>query len=260
MRKSLGGILIVFVSVVLIAGLAIFGQRREQSMLKAQSERYVSQSSKGQPTANARSSSNAGKRTVKSQIGHNRSLTYFAMGDDIAAGHYTTAKKNAYQYLVANDLHKKLGFKVRMTGAWRSGATIGTGGLSNINSAVAQHPDVVTLQYGNNEQLVAGSNAELFRSNLMTAVRDLKTKLPKAKIILISPWTQNTAYQQAVTSAGQATGTTVVNISTIHAQSNTSANVSSTSWAGRVSGSWPNDKGNAKIATAVDRAIAKLYE
>ena len=260
MRKSIGGILIVFVSAILIAGLAVFGQQREQSMLEAQSERYASRSSAGQPIANAQSSSKAGKQTVKSQIGHNRSLTYFAMGDDIAAGHYTSTEKRSYQYLVADSLHKKLGFKVRMTGVWRSGATIGTGGLPNVNRAIAQHPDVVTLQYGNNEQLVAGSSATLFQSNLTEVVRNLREGLPKVKIILITPWTQSASYQQAVVNVSKNTGTAVVNISPVHGEKNTSATASTNSWAGAVSGRWPNDSGNTKIASAIDRVVTKLYE
>lgn len=258
MRKFFGGAIIVLVSIVLIAVMAHLGNQRQAAQLEAQASAYTDRTP-------VKRSASAASDTVKSsssssKIKERRKVTYVAVGDDIAAGHYTTTAKASYQYLVAAYLQKQLGFTVTMSNFAKSGATIGTSGLPNVGSIVAKKPDLVTIQYGNNEQTATGSTASLYQTNLTKLVRDLQAKLPKAKIILLTPWTQNAAFKRAAVAAGKTTGAPIVDLSPIQTAADTSAKPGTRSWSGPVSGDWPNDNGNAKIAGAINQAVSQLYK
>ncbi|MFD1393594.1 SGNH/GDSL hydrolase family protein [Lacticaseibacillus jixianensis] len=258
MRRIFGGLMIVLISIIMIVGLAKIGNSREQAQLEAQSASYA-RTDRSSSSAVSSSSSSEKKASAKPKPGQGKTLSLAVMGDDMAAGHFTSTEKSAYQYLVAADIQKSLGFKVTLTGTWRSGATIGTSGLPNISSVTTNKPDVVILQYGNNEQTAAGSTAGLYHDNLMKAVQTLRAQLPKVKVIIITPWTQNAAFQRSVTQVGSSTGVSVVDISQISTDNVNHASANTSSWAGKVSGDWPNDQGNAKIAAAVEQVIAKAY-
>ncbi|WP_203623699.1 MULTISPECIES: SGNH/GDSL hydrolase family protein [unclassified Lacticaseibacillus] len=256
MRKTIGGFMIIVISVIMIAGLAIIGNQREQTELDAQSAGFSRIGRNRTSSAKVKASNHS----VKAKTKLAKTVTYAAMGDDIAAGHYTATEKGAYPYLVAADLRQSQGFTVTMIESWQAGATIGTRGLPSIDQVAEGKPDVVSLQYGNNEQTAAGSSASLYQANLTKAVSQLKAKLPRVKVILITPWRQQVAYQRAVLAVGKATGSTVVDISAIEAASQTHATVSTKSWAGTPRGDWPNDRGNVEIAHAVAQVISKLYK
>ena len=260
MRKTIGALMIIVISMIMIAGLAIIGNQREQTDLDAQSASYSRSGRSRTSSAKAKASSRDSSQSVKAKTRLAKAVTYAAMGDDIAAGHYTATEKGAYPYLVAADLRQSRGFTVTMIESWRVGATIGTRGLPSIDQVAEGKPDVVSLQYGNNEQTAAGSSASLYQANLTKAVSRLKAKLPQVKVILITPWRQQVAYQRAVLAVGKATGATVVDISAIEAASQAHATASTKSWAGTPRGDWPNDRGNLEIAHAVAQAISKLYK
>ncbi|MFD1441637.1 SGNH/GDSL hydrolase family protein [Lacticaseibacillus hegangensis] len=260
MRKTIGGFMIVVITMIMIAGLAMIGQQRERTELQAQSASFTRTGKSGASDPKPKTSKHASASSAKAKTQPKKLLAYAAMGDDIAAGHYTTTEKAAYPYLVAARLQKSMGFKVTLTDSWRAGATIGTGGLPNLDQVAESKPDIVSLQYGNNEQSAPGGTARLYQSNLTKAVTQLKVKLPQAKIILLTPWRQQAAYQRAVLAVGQAAGATVIDISSIKAATDTSAAANTKSWAGTPSGDWPNDRGNVDIANAVTQAISQLLK
>lgn len=258
MRKIFGGIVIVVFSIGLIVSMALIANQRQQAQLEKESVTYANlriakQSST--ETSDLKTPSNGLKR-----VGQGKKLTYVAMGDDIAAGHYTSTEKAAYPYLVAAYLQKQLDFKVTMKSVWESGATIGTSGLSNINTVVNNKPDIITIQYGNNEQTSPGITANLYRTNLNQAIKQLQARLPKVRIILVTPWNQNSSFKKAVVSVSKLTGTKVVDISAIQTAKDTNAVKGAISWAGSVSGDWPNNAGNAKIASAIEQTVLKMYK
>lgn len=258
MRKISGGIVIVLFSIGLIISMALIANQRQQVKLEKESVTYANLKFGKQPSTkinDLKTRSNGLKR-----VEQGKKLTYVAMGDDIAAGHYTSTERAAYPYLVAAYLQKQLDFKVTMKSVWESGATIGTSGLSNINTVVNNKPDIITIQYGNNEQTSPGSTANLYQTNLNQTIKQLQAKLPKVRIILITPWNQNSAFKKAVVSTSELTGTKVVDISTIQTAKNTIANRGTISWAGAVSGNWPNNAGNAEIATAIEQTVLKMYK
>jgi acyl-CoA thioesterase-1 len=253
MRKAFGAAIIVFLSVGLVAGMAYIGNQRQTAQLEAQAEAYANL----KPSKHSAAAGTSAEAAPSSKISKGQALNYVAMGDDIAAGRDTKTEKAAYPYLVAAALSKQRGFTVTMSSVAKSGATIGTGGLPNVSSVVAKHPNVVTIQYGNNEQTAAGSTAALYQANLTKLVRDLQAKLPKAKIILLTPWTPNAAFKRAVVAAGQTTGALVVDLTPIEVAKNTSAAAGTTSWAGPASGKWPNNDGNAQIARAIEQTVTQ---
>lgn len=258
MRKIFEGIVLVVFSIGLIVSMALIANQRQQALLEKEYVTYANSKLARHPSPKIsaiKAPSNALKR-----VGQGKKLTYVAMGDDIAAGHYTSTEKAAYPYLVAAYLQKQLDFKVTMKSVWESGATIGTSGLSNINTAVNNKPDIITIQYGNNEQTSPGSTANLYQANLNQAIKQLQARLPKVRIILVTPWNQNSAFKKAVVSVSKLTGTEVVDISTIQTAKNTTAVRGAISWAGSVSGAWPNNAGNAKIANVIGQTVLKMYK
>ena len=109
MRKILGGIVIVLFSIGLIISMALIANQRQQAQLKKESVTYANSKLAKQPStkiSDIKAPSNALKR-----VGQGKKLTYVPMGDDIAAGHYTSTEKAAYPYLVAAYLQKQLDFK-----------------------------------------------------------------------------------------------------------------------------------------------------
>lgn len=258
MRKIFGGIVIILFSIGLIVSMAFIANQRQQAQLEKGPATYANLKLAKQPStkiSDLKTRSNDLKR-----VGQGKKLTYVAMGDDIAAGHYTSTEKAAYPYLVAAYLQKQLDFKVAMKSVWKSGATIGTSGLSNIDTVANNKPDIITIQYGNNEQTSPGSTANLYQTNLNQAIKQLQARLPKVKIILVTPWTQNSAFKKAVVSVSKLTGTKVIDISAIQTAKDTNAVKGAISWAGPVSGDWPNNAGNVRIANAIEQTVLKMYK
>jgi acyl-CoA thioesterase-1 len=102
------------------------------------------------------------------------------LGDSITAG-YGLEISQAYPALIQQRIEaKKWPFKV--VNAGQSGDTT-AGGLNRIDWLLRSRIDVLVLELGGNDGL-RGVPAETIRKNLQAIIDRVKTKYPKAKIII----------------------------------------------------------------------------
>lgn len=213
-------------------GIVTLGQ---QHLGNSTSASVASSSTKNSGTVKTTSSS-----SKKSQ--QKQTIKYAALGDGIASGTGASSTHNAYQYLLASNLRKKLNAKVTLSGQWNTDGTVKGSALPVLNHVLDSKPDLITIQYGNAEQnssnLYAATTAE-YQTNLTTLVQDIKQQAPKAHIIVLSPWqsASESAYAAVAKSVASSNGAQYVDLSSVFSNStNVAAN------------SYPNDAGNAAIA------------
>lgn len=192
---------------------------------------------------NSTSSSASSKKTKKT-------IRYAALGDGIANGTGATSKKDAYQYLLAADLRQQDDAKVTLSGQWNAGGTVKGSALPALTHILAAKPDLITIQYGNSEQnqsnLYAATTAE-YQVNLTKLVQDIKQQLPKAKIVILSPWqsANANAYAAVAKSVADSNGTDFVNLNAVY-----------TNNANLAASGYPNKTGNAAIAKLILNQVA----
>lgn len=101
-------------------------------------------------------------------------------GDSLTAG-YGLSPQDAFPSLIEKEL-AQLGKPVRVINAGLSGET-SAGGLARIDWALKQPIDVFVLELGANDGL-RGLPLEQTRKNLQAIIEKVRTKYPRAKIIL----------------------------------------------------------------------------
>ena len=101
-------------------------------------------------------------------------------GDSLTAG-YGLSPEEAFPALIEKSLNKS-NHKVKVVNAGLSGET-SAGGLSRIDWIVRQPMDVFVLELGANDGL-RGLPLDQTRKNLQSIIDKVKTKYPKARIVL----------------------------------------------------------------------------
>ncbi len=202
-------------------------------------------------TKSSRSVSSSSKRRTKTQV--KQTIKYAALGDGIASGTGASVSRNAYQYLLAANMRKKLNAKVVLSGQWNTDGTVKGSALPVLNHVLSSKPDLVTIQYGNSEQnssnLYAATTAE-YQTNLTTLVQDIKQQSPKTHIVVLSPWqsASENAFAAVAKSVAATNGAQFVDLSSVF---NSSTNVAANSY--------PNDAGNAAIAQLILNKVVKDF-
>ncbi len=182
----------------------------------------------------------------------------------MAAGFYTAKETDSYQYRIRDYLKNNLGFSVSLDGFWKAGATVTSLALPNVQKVIAMKPDLISIEYGTNEQDTTNpyyATPEQFKTNLTQLVTQLRSALPKARIVLLTPWQSTTPapYRQVVQAVGAANSGSVVDISSVwHNQANISSKTTQ-SWQGTGDGYHPSSQGNLAIARLMVKAIDKIY-
>lgn len=265
MRKGLGTLLMIVIGIVLISVIIITGRQRHAHLLAQQSAANASLVKRN--AAKAAASSAADPTTQLAKIGHGKTVKYAALGDSLAAGYETSTRENSYQYLVQAYLKHTLGFaKVDLSGFWREGTTARIGGLANVGKVIAAKPDIVTVEYGTNDQDLTNPNyvySDVFRTNMATLVNRLKKGLPHAKIVLVTSWNSPTAaeYDRQIKSVAKAAHVQIADISQVWRKDrNTISRKSQKSWRGHGDGFHPNDRGNQAIAKLIEAQLTAAYQ
>ncbi len=106
--------------------------------------------------------------------------TILFYGDSLTAG-YGLSPEEAFPALIEKEL-VKTGKKVKVVNAGLSGET-SAGGLSRIDWVLRQPLDVFVLELGGNDGL-RGLPLDQTRKNLQAIIDRVKTKYPKAKIVM----------------------------------------------------------------------------
>jgi acyl-CoA thioesterase-1 len=108
--------------------------------------------------------------------------TVLFFGDSLTAGYGLDDPEQAFPGVIGNKIDSlKLPYKIVNAGV--SGET-SAGGLARIDWILKQHVDVFMLELGANDGLRGVSVAETTQ-NLQAIITKVKTKYPKAKIILL---------------------------------------------------------------------------
>ena len=193
-------------------------------------------------------------------IGAHKTIKYVALGDSLAAGYYTSAETKSYQYLIANHLRQNLGFKVNLDGFWQAGATISGNALPVITQAIAMQPDLVTIEYGTNEQDQTNphfATPTQFKTNLTQLITRIQAQLPQVKIFVLTSWKAETAnsYAKVAKTVSHTKHVTAVDISSVWQNPANTSTQQTKSWRGHGDGYHPNDRGNQAIANLVNAKI-----
>ncbi|HZX73894.1 MAG TPA: arylesterase [Cyclobacteriaceae bacterium] len=106
--------------------------------------------------------------------------TILFFGDSLTAG-YGSSPEEAFPALIEQQFNKSE-TKVRIVNAGVSGET-SAGGLGRIDWILKQPIDIFVLELGANDGL-RGLPVEATRQNLQSIIDKVKTKYPKAKIVL----------------------------------------------------------------------------
>lgn len=190
-------------------------------------------------------------------------LKYVALGDSLAAGLYASKQDKSYQYLVANYLQGKLHYDVTLNGKWETGKTVAEEALPNLSEIIAMKPDLVTIEFGTNEQnrdLPGYVSPAKFHANLAKLVKALKKSNPKMTIVLVTNWKSGTdaEYRSAYKRVAKRYHVQLVSLTDIWQDSRNIAPKGSKSWAGNADGYHPNDRGNKLIAQKINHTLAKV--
>lgn len=270
--RKVGAGLIVVVSILTIGITIAIGRQRQSSLLADQAARYSASAAKEpktdddaqEPAVDTNAAPDNRDDKVRN-IGKNRDLKYVALGDSLAAGYNTSEEKKAYQYLVENYLSDTMGFNTTLQGRWAPGNTVGGNALEEYNEVLGMKPDLITIEYGTNEQDRTNqfyARPETFLTNLSSLVGSYKTAFPNAKIVLLTTWKAETyeEYDAQIKAVAEKYDVKVADITDVWRKSkDTIAPKGAKSWRGEGDGYHPNDKGNREIADAIIKQLVDLY-
>jgi len=191
-------------------------------------------------------------------------IRYVALGDSLAAGYYTTTAKKSYQYLVTDQL-KAQGYQVTLDGFWQAGATLAGYAWPKVDQVVAMQPDVITLEYGTNEQDRTNPNfatPSQYQQNLTKMITTLKTQLPHVKILVLTSWLAETAadYTAVVREVAKQQDVTMVNLTSIWQNQANISTPTTQSFQGHGDNYHPNNAGNRAISRAITAQLTPLLK
>jgi len=120
--------------------------------------------------------------TIKSQIPKAKAVKYVALGDSLSAGVGTDNNQESFPYLLAKKMSQN--FEVNLVNLGVPGAKSSDVLNQQVDKAIAQKPDYITLLIGINDihGLILAKN---FESNFSQIVNQLATRT-KAKITIIN--------------------------------------------------------------------------
>ncbi|MDF2648090.1 MAG: hypothetical protein K0Q73_3895 [Paenibacillus sp.] len=154
------------------------------------------------PAADAAAFGSESLSRLHGKLENGEALTYVVLGDSISTGAEASAESNKYYNRFAETLRRRFpgaDIDVRMKAV---GGETSQGGLQRLRADVTrQHPDLVTIGYGMNDQnkQANGANAfspEQFESNIATMIEDIQ-RHTQADIILITPCLPNPLWKYA---------------------------------------------------------------
>ena len=119
-------------------------------------------------------------------------LVYAPFGDSLSVGLFADKKATRFTSLFARQLARLTGKTVTEAGIAEVGKTATNLGVPALPQLVAQHPDVITIEFGTNDAVGGATSTALaaYQQALTTIVTTLQ-KETSAQLILMTTWSPN---------------------------------------------------------------------
>lgn len=151
-------------------------------------------------------------------------LVYAPFGDSLSVGLFADKKATRFTSLFARQLARLTGKTVTEAGIAEVGKTATNLGVPALPQLVAQHPDVITIEFGTNDAVGGATPTALatYQQALTTIVTTLQ-KETSAQLILMTTWSPNQGpyvnadlkFDAVVKAVGQTYQVPVVDLATI---------------------------------------------
>ncbi|MDM7524138.1 SGNH/GDSL hydrolase family protein [Lacticaseibacillus rhamnosus] len=151
-------------------------------------------------------------------------LVYAPFGDSLSVGLFADKKATRFTSLFARQLARLTGKTVTEAGIAEVGKTATNLGVPALPQLVAQHPDVITIEFGTNDAVGDATSTALaaYQQALTTIVTTLQ-KETSAQLILMTTWSPNQGpyvnadlkFDAVVKAVGQTYQVPVVDLATI---------------------------------------------
>ncbi|AKP68442.1 SGNH/GDSL hydrolase family protein [Companilactobacillus ginsenosidimutans] len=209
------------------------------------------------------------KKTLATELKDSpkKTLVYSPLGDSLSVGLLADSKENRFSSQFTRTIAKETGKKVTEEGASSVGKTATNFGLPNVNTIIAQKPDIITVEFGTNDAAdVTNPKALPAYQNSIHQILDQLQSQTKAKIILMTTWSPSNGdyvqndlrFDKVVIKEGKDRNLPVVNLSKIwQGNPNVTGSTNNTSY--NVWGSkddfHPNQAGHDQIAKALTKVL-----
>ena len=151
-------------------------------------------------------------------------LVYAPFGDSLSVGLFADKKATRFTSLFARQLARLTSKTVTEAGIAEVGKTATNLGVPALPQLVAQHPDVITIEFGTNDAVGGATSTALaaYQQALTTIVTTLQ-KETSAQLILMTTWSPNQGpyvnadlkFDAVVKAVGQTYQVPVVDLATI---------------------------------------------
>ena len=181
------------------------------------------------PSASARSRQASAASTRPTRLARLKAkskaqLVYAPFGDSLSVGLFADKKATRFTSLFARQLARLTGKTVTEAGIAEVGKTATNLGVPALPQLVAQHPDVITIEFGTNDAVGGATSTALaaYQQALTTIVTTLQ-KETSAQLILMTTWSPNQGpyvnadlkFDAVVKAVGQTYQVPVVDLATI---------------------------------------------
>jgi len=198
-------------------------------------------------------------------------LVYAPFGDSLSVGLFANSKSQRFTTQFAKDISHQTGKKVTEQGISEVGKMASNLGISQVNNIVAQHPDIITIEFGTNDAAGGATSSALnnYESSMNTIIKTLQDNT-QAQIILMTTWSNNGGihvaadkeFDQIVYHLGKTYDLPVVDLSKIWDGNNNVTGPSGTNvndfatWGSR-DNFHPNQLGHDEIAKLLSKELVK---
>jgi len=198
-------------------------------------------------------------------------LVYAPFGDSLSVGLFANSRSQRFTTQFAKDISQQTGKKVTEQGVSEVGKMASNLGISQVNTIVAQHPDIITIEFGTNDAAGGATPSALnnYESSMNTIIKTLQDNT-HAQIILMTTWSNNGGihvasdkeFDQIVYHLGKNYDLPVVDLSKIWEGNNNVTGPSGTTvndfatWGSR-DNFHPNQLGHDKIAELLSKELVK---
>ena len=151
-------------------------------------------------------------------------LVYAPFGDSLSVGLFADSKESRFTTLFAQQLAAATGKKVHEQGLAIVGKTAANLGVPQVQTIVAQKPDIVTIEFGTNDAVSGQAPATLaaFKAQLIQIVTTLQQQT-SAQLILMTTWSptggtyasNDAAFDAQIKAVGQANNVPVADLQPI---------------------------------------------
>ena len=186
--------------------------------------RQAAKSSRSSAPVRSRQASAASTRLAQLKAKSKTQLVYAPFGDSLSVGLFADKKATRFTSLFARQLARLTSKTVTEAGIAEVGKTATNLGVPALPQLIAQHPDVITIEFGTNDAVGGATPTALaaYQQALTTIVTTLQ-KETSAQLILMTTWSPNQGpyvnadlkFDAVVKAVGQTYQVPVVDLATI---------------------------------------------